>query len=354
MKRLLVQMLQSFARPTEGEFALPRQGGQQRYVWPGETVLVAEALERLGYGEYARLASDFVLRFAKEDGSIGPFGNGWASDTAYSLTIFAQYCTSSRDSAYWRRHRETAEKAVDWIAAKRVVPGDPGGDVPGLFPALKSTDFKQVFQNWSCTDVRNEVAFRETARAAELFGDTAFAAKCRALEADYRRVLSSLMDGWRAKSAGTDVFYIPFTPDGRMERELRAAHYFFLHPGEFAAEGYVKAEELERCRRWLLNERQACEEGLYLRLVSPRPELGEHIWYTTWSEYRWCTAWLRAGRRDRAEQALDALLKYSITAEGLVGERIHETNRWFWPWSPNASGAARIAMMMLDLGRDCE
>ena len=47
------------------------------------------------------------------------------------------------------------------------------------------------------------------------------------------------------------------------------------------------------------------------------------------------------------QEALDALLKYSVTAEGLVGERIHNENKWFWPWSPNASGAARIVLMML-------
>ena len=59
----------------------------------------------------------------------------------------------------------------------------------------------------------------------------------------------------------------------------------------------------------------------------------------------------RVGRRDLACQALDALLAYSVTAEGYVGERIHEKTPWFYPWSPNASGSARILKMLLDQGR---
>lgn len=347
LKRLLVQILQCFAHATEGDCVLPRQGGQQRYVWPGETVLVTEALSKLGYGEYAKRACDFLLRFAKEDGSFGPFANNWASDTAYVLTTVARYCRMEKDAVCWRAHRAALAKAADWIESLRVKEGDAGDNIPGLFPPLKSTDSKKVFQSWAMTDIVNEVAFRETAAAAELFGDAELAAKCRARERDYRRTISSLMERWRRENAGKDTFRIPFAPDGRLEKELREAHFFFLHPGEFAAEGYVRADELERCRKWLLEEGQACEEGLYGRHVSPKPELGDHVWYTTWAEYRWFTAWTKAGRRDRAQETLDALLKYSVTAEGLVGERIHDENKWFWPWSPNASGAARIVLMML-------
>ena len=349
MKRLLVQMLQCFSRPTEGDFALPRQGGQQRYVWPGEAELVTDALARLGYGEYARMACDFLMRFAKPDGRIGPFANGWASDTARSLAVFARYCAFSRDADCWRAYRGIAEKAVDWIESMRVNAGDPSGDVAGLFPTLKSTDSHRVFQNWAMTDLVNEMALRELVRAAAAFGDSPLAEKCRAQAEDYRRVISGIMDRWRKENEGKDTFRIPFAPDGRLEDELSAAHFFFMHPGEFVAEGYVRSEDLERCRNWLLAEGVASEEGLYVRHVSPRSELGAHIWYTTWSEYRWFQAWMKAGRADRARQALDALLRYSVTDEGIVGERIHDENRWFWPWSPNASGAARIALMLLQM-----
>jgi len=89
--------------------------------------------------------------------------------------------------------------------------------------------------------------------------------------------------------------------------------------------------------------------GLYQRHTSPRPELGRDVWYTTWSEYQFACGWLQVGRKDLARKALDALLAYSVTDEGYVGERIHEKSPWFFPWSPNASGSGRILNMLLDL-----
>ena len=59
-------------------------------------------------------------------------------------------------------------------------------------------------------------------------------------------------------------------------------------------------------------------------------------------------AWRRVGRNDLAEQARDVCLKYALTDELYVGERYHDANVWFYPWSPNASGAGRIIMMLLE------
>ena len=59
-------------------------------------------------------------------------------------------------------------------------------------------------------------------------------------------------------------------------------------------------------------------------------------------------AWQRVGRSDLAEKALDACLKYALTDELYVGERYHDANPWYYPWSPNASGSGRITMMLLE------
>lgn len=34
--------------------------------------------------------------------------------------------------------------------------------------------------------------------------------------------------------------------------------------------------------------------------------------------------------------------------EGLVGERYHDANPWYFPWNPNASGAGRMLQMLND------
>ena len=63
---------------------------------------------------------------------------------------------------------------------------------------------------------------------------------------------------------------------------------------------------------------------------------------------QWMAAWMRAGRFDLAEQALDATLRFSVSSEYIVGERYHDANPWYFPWSPNASGSGRIIRMLFD------
>ena len=58
------------------------------------------------------------------------------------------------------------------------------------------------------------------------------------------------------------------------------------------------------------------------------------------------SAWMRAGRHDLAKQAFDATLKYAISPEYVVGERYHDVNPWYFPWSPNASGSGRVVQML--------
>lgn len=347
----IVQLLQCIGWVKDGDMALPRQGGLQRFVWPGEVVHVAEALDRLGYGEYTAMAIDFLFHFAKPSGQIGPFGNGWAGETAYSIETLARHCLVTDDREAWRRHRAAALGGFDWIVATRRETASGGeGIVAGLFPPRKSTDSAKQFQHWGMTDLVNEHALKVLAEAAERFHEpkaTAIRAEWRA----YRAVIEGVLEKWRRASAGKDTFFIPLAPDGLNEDRFRAEHFFYLHPGAFAEGGYLNEDEMLRLRKWLVQEDIADACGLYQRHTSPNPELGHEVWYTTWSEYQFSRGWLRVGRRDLACQALDALLAYSVTAEGYVGERIHEKTPWFYPWSPNASGSARILKMLLDQGR---
>jgi len=115
-RHLLVQMLQCHSRPTRGDFTLPRQGGLQRWVWPGDQKQVAAALTVLGYGEYVREACDFYFgEYLCADGEVGPFGNRWAGDTASVLEIFSSYCAETRDAAFWHKYRAAAAKACGWV-----------------------------------------------------------------------------------------------------------------------------------------------------------------------------------------------------------------------------------------------
>jgi len=352
VRSLAVQILQCFARPTVGDFVLPRQGGLQRFSWPGESVHVLEALDRLGYHEYVVQALDFFFRFAKPNGQIGPFANGWAGDTAYVLEMLARHCLVTDDRATWDRHRAAALRAFGWIAATRAETAAGGeGIVAGLFPPLKSTDSKKCFQHWGMTDLVNEHALKVLGDAATHFGELS-AGKIQDEWRAYRGVIEQVLARWRQASSGKDTFFIPLAPAGANEAQFRADNFFYLHPGAFVEGEYLTKDEMMRLRTWLIREGIASEKGLYQRHPSDKPELGTRLWYTTWSEYQWSVGWRRVGRPDLARLSLDALRKWSVTDEDYVGERISEVSPWYFPWSPNASGAARILKMLLDEGLD--
>ncbi|MBR4614610.1 MAG: hypothetical protein IKO55_03295, partial [Kiritimatiellae bacterium] len=120
-------------------------------------------------------------------------------------------------------------------------------------------------------------------------------------------------------------------------------------PGRFAENGLLTMDEMMRLRTWLMRRGYANGNGLYANQLSRNPERRNHIWYTTWTELQWFRAWQRVGRNDLAEQTLDACLKYALTDKLYVGERYHDANPWYYPWSPNASGSGRITMMLLEL-----
>ena len=340
VRNLAVQMLQCLSVPTDGDFALPRQGGLQRYVWPGDADCFLEALDAIGYGEHVAKCIDFYYgNCQRESGEAGPFRNRWAGDTASVLKTFARHCAVTGDAACWRRWRDAAFRSFGWIEARR----REGG---GLFPAMKSTDHAAVMRAWGENDIKGLEAYDAYAAAAGKFGDPR-AAEIAAAAKDYRSALGKTMDVWRAKAAGRDEFEVPITADGYDDPFLEA-FMFYLHPGRFAEAGLLSEDEMLRLRTWLLRRGYANRNGLYGNQLARSPDCRNHIWYTTWTELQWFRAWCRAGRGDLAAQTRDACLDYALTDEFYVGERYHDSNPWYYPWSPNASGAGRIVFMLLE------
>ena len=340
VRNLTVQMLQCFSVPTSGNGILPRQGGLQRWVWPGDQKQASAALDRLGYGEYVeKTVAYYFGTCQRADGEVGPFGNGWINDTASCLEVLSTHALVSGDRAFWTKWRDGAEKAFRWICALR--------EQDGLFPAKKSTDSGAAFRHWGGTDLCNLTAIEKFADAAAKFGDLV-AAEAKAVAADYRAAIDRHLDRWRRAYAGKDEFSIPFAPDGANEEVYRKGFYY-SHPGNFAGAGFLSEEEMLRLRTWLLRNGFADKKGPCELCRSAREDIAEHVWYLTWSELGWFRGWLRHGRRDLAKEALDTCLQYAMTDEYLVGERYHDCDPWFFPWCPNASGSGRIVQMLLEL-----
>ena len=342
VRSLAVQMLQMLAMPTDGDFVIARQGGQQRLMWPAEAMEMFDALDRLGLGSHVDRCCEFLFdHCVQESGEAGPFRNQWACDTACVLRALSRHCVQTGNAALWRKYAGKAAASFSWICAKR--------EADGLFPPMKSTDSVEApMKHWGHTDIMNLAGLEWYAKAAAMFGDSN-AAAAKSVAKDYRAAIERVLDRWRAASAGKDELFLPITADGSREAELTAQGFFYLHPSAFADMGFLTADEMLRVRRWLLNHDFANDKGLYMRHPSSIKGLGRHIWYTTWCERQWATAWARAGRGDLARQALDAMLKFAVTDEFVVGERYHDADPWYYPWSPNASGSARIVQALFDV-----
>ena len=91
---------------------------------------------------------DFLFHFAKPDGQIGPFGNGWAGETAYSIETLARHCLLTGDADCWRCHREAAFRGFGWIEAKRRETA-AGGD--GLVAATTASRRSATIRRASAT-----------------------------------------------------------------------------------------------------------------------------------------------------------------------------------------------------------
>ena len=342
VRNLSVQMLQMLAMPTDGEFVIPRQGGQQRLMWPAEAMEMFDALDRLGLGSYVDRCCEFLYDHCVQDsGEAGPFRNRWACDTACVLRILSQHCVQTGNSALWRKYAGKAAMSFAWVCSKR--------EADGLFPPMKSTDsVASPMKHWGHTDMMNLAGLEWYQKATERFSDPR-AAAAKAAAKDYRAAIERVLARWRAAAAGQDEFFLPITADGSREADLVAQGFFYLHPSAFADMGFLTADEMLRVRRWLVNHDFANDRGLYMRHPSSIKGLGHHVWYTTWCERQWATAWMRVGRDDLARQALEAMLSYAVTDEFVVGERYHDADPWYYPWSPNASGSGRIVKALFDM-----
>lgn len=335
VRHLAVQMLQCLALPDDGRnFVIPRQGGLQRCVWPGEVWPYAHGLDLIGYHDYVEQIIDFFFtKCQKPTGEASPFRNHWASDTASIIVIFARHCLLVNAADCWRKYANAAYKGFQWIESQRD---------EGLFPPMRSTDEDPLsFRSWAYTDIRNWMAYDMLAQAASRFGDSR-ATEIRAAADDYRRVLLAILDNVRAAAKGSDELVIPISHDGKADAELIRKNFFQLHVGRVLdAEFCTEEDELIRIRRGMLRRGVAHENGLYSRK-------GGDIWYVGLVENQWYFGWRRAGRDDLAMQTMAAFIRFTSTEEAYLCERYLSTNPWYMPWSPNASASGRLISMLYD------
>lgn len=351
-RNLVTQTLQMMAVPSGAatEPILPRQGGMQRFVWPYESMPVMAALALYGYGDYVeKTISLYFDHYQRDNGNVWCAKFDWACITGVAIGTFARYCCDTDNAAFWKRYRDKAFKSFDWVCAKRRESAKDPTLIPGLFPPMRSSDWEEHVQHWAGTDLYNLEALAWFVRAVERFGDPN-AERVRAEYEDYRGVLTRILDKFRAECAGRDELRIPVLPTGDDEK-LLATFYPAMHYGLFAQEGFLTTDEMYRVKLWLERRGMANGKGLYgfFPNFAGRPKSHRHHWYTSYGDTPWFFAWLKAGRRDLAEEILDAQFKWSMTENCYMGERYDDTCPWYFPWSPNASANGRTLLMLRSL-----
>ena len=349
VKNLVVQILQCFARPKGKDYALPRQGGQHRGVWPWDNQEALAALGRIGdFGEYVRAALDFYFDACgdgyagKDKGRIGPFLIDWDQNTANVLGMLGRYAADTNDRAYWERRRARALEAFRWAMANRAKPGNPDGLVAGLSLPGRSSDYKTKGQSWGFTDAESIRSLAWYAKAAEKFGDPARAEIRRGYD-DYAGALKGAAEPYRAKGRETGVFKLPARIGGDEAACSNNTGYACMaYVG--LENGFFDARDVQALWNAWTGYGRVAEQGLTYRWFQEN----SHLWYTTARDALWHHVLTAIGRNDLAERILEGNLRYAMTDECYVGERYRDDNPWFLPWSPNVSGSGRLILMMLE------
>jgi hypothetical protein len=295
---------------------------------------------------------DFYFReYSAEDGRIGPFKHDWVCNSGECLYSLSRYCRKLDKRAVWNRHRDAAFRAFDWICKKRrEAAADPKKGMPGFFPSSCATDNPMPIQLWSFTDHNTLAALKSFALAAKHFGDPR-AVEVQAEADDLQRLIARVYRKFSDAAKDKDELRIPRTPDGNDEVFTKAGYFdtaqgYVLRIGLQC--GHVPESDVMKVYNWHIRNGNASPKGL-CAIQPPKKNLDyRHIWYTTSSEQHWYWCFRRIGRDDLAKRVFDAIMKYSITDEYYVGERYDDTNPWYYPWSPNASGSGRIIRMLLD------
>ncbi|MBR5309459.1 MAG: hypothetical protein IKU43_11865 [Clostridia bacterium] len=341
IKSLTVQMLQCFCYYKNGSTLIARQGGLQRRTWPGEFFKMLDALGALGdFSDYIKpvIAGCFETQQA-ENGEILPDGIAWASITGCVLHCYAKY-TLLGDKCFYEKYKNNAYKAFKWIKHQRSLSRDAGGESGGIFPPRRASDWPHIVQNWAVTDIPTLCGLEFYRDAAELFKDENIE-EIREEATAYRSAMQTLFDKATAKYKDSDIFKIPLSPnddDDLLFNEYRIPRTRVAH---FIRYGFADISLIPKVVKWLSDE-GFCKNGLYTKMKKHNPNL----WYLTEPEESWLVSFMMAGDYERAKETLDAILNLTVSTEYYTVERYMDNDKYFTPWSPNASGNARIINML--------
>ncbi|MBE6883347.1 MAG: hypothetical protein E7487_01945 [Ruminococcaceae bacterium] len=348
IRHMTAQLLQCFARPIDGDYLLPRQGGLLRIIWPTEALAELEALGKIGdFNDYLEDSiATYFDEMQDEEGEIWNIGIYWASVTASSLYTFARYCLDcNRD--FYQKYRDKALLALNWIDKTRKSTIGVEGMAGGLFPPLRGNDWAQVFQSWTNNDPWNLLGIKAMVEVTEAMNDPK-AAWVREVHDSYLACMKQHFQKFLDAAEGSDELRIPLCPDGN-DAELVENYFPLLYHGRFIRSGTIDNErDIRRVYNYMVKQGIA-KNGFYGYM--PYKDGNRHIWYVNFPDSYWFHIWKKFGEREKMMEILEYQLKYAMTEEYYMIERYADNDPYYVPWSPNASANGRTILMLLEMNQ---
>lgn len=345
VRHMVAQLLQMSVY-TKDNWVILRQGNLQRIIWPTEVMFHIEGLCHVGdFDPYIEpVFRTYFEHLQEPSGEIGPLGIYWGSMTAAVLFSFAQYCSATKNRAFFGEYRDKAYNAFRFIKELRRSVVDTDELAGGLFPYLRGIDWTQQFQCWTSTDIFNLLGLDALAETFSEYEDSA-AEEIRREHAEYLMDMKRHFKKYYDAQEGSDVLRIPLKPMGD-DRDLVDDFYPLLYQGRFVYAGVIdKEEDVLRVYKYMVRE-GITQEGLGLYGHMPYRNGNNNIWYLSFPDIYWFEIWMKYGNRKKAKEVLDAQLRYAMTAEYYFAERLDSKDPYFVPWSPNASATGRFLTML--------
>lgn len=356
---LICQCIQMFAVANDG-FVRPRQGGQSNGVWSVEASEFLIALDRIGLSSWSQKGLEFFSHYqVKKGNDKGKFFSvgapNWMSYTAGVLTGLSYHLGYQNSKEYFKKWREIALESVNWVERQRSKTKNAKQKLGyGLLPAGMGNDWHIVGQYWSFTDALMYLGVRDMAKAFKKFNDPQ-AGRLKKMAKDYeaclKQVLKKLVEPQKGKKEyflpnilGLEDVYPPLGPylgDGPTNA-IRAG---IIDP---KSDIFKKVENYFFNRGWMKNGLTGLMTDSFIIHDFFQDKWSGHTWYVSYSDMIWFNAWLKQGKRKKAEKTLKAQFKYAMTPEFYMQERYADNDPAFCPWQPNASANGRTLNMILD------
>lgn len=358
VNNMVCQSLQFFANYLDEGFVAPRQGGMNRLFWSAEAVEFLTALDRIGdFKEYTTTACDFFFNHCQikegEDAGEVVLHTAWAASTGAAIRTAAYHATHT-DKAEFDAYRDAMYLGFQWMERQRAVSYHQDCEGKGIFPAKKSTDWPGEFQSWCVTDGHNLTGYRELANAFRMYNDPK-ADEVENAYHDYLRCMREILAHEVAKNPSKDELLLT-NRLGHEQTDPPVGPYFGDGPSMLLFGGVMDpnspecalAEQYFRNRGCMKNGLTGLMNDGLMRPSRPCDPWAGHMWYLSTCDSRWFHAWLEQGKREKAFETLNASLRYGMSEEYYIPERIADNDPTWAPWQPNASANGRMLHMLMD------